>query len=168
NGYLIAFGSFLLMAGRIGDLVGRKRVFLAGVVVFTAASALCAMAQDQTMLVAARFLQGIGAAFSSSVIVAIIVTEFPESLARARAMSVYVFVAVGGGSIGLLAGGSITEAVSWHWIFLINLPVGLLALALGAALVVENDGIGLRHGVDVAGSVLVTAAAMAGIYAIVG
>ena len=168
NAYLIAFGSFLLMAGRLGDLVGRKRVFLAGIVLFTASSALCALAQDQAVLIAARFLQGAGSAASSSVIVAIIVTEFPDPLARARAMSTYVFVAVSGGSIGLLVGGALTQSINWHWIFLINLPIGLVALLLGARLIAENEGIGLRQGVDVLGSVLVTGAMMIGIYAIVG
>jgi len=168
NAYLVAFGSFLLMAGRLGDLVGRKRVFLAGVVLFTASSMLCALAQDQAVLIAARFAQGVGSAVSSSVIVAIIVTEFPDRIARARAMSLYIFVAVSGGSIGLLAGGALTQSISWHWIFLINLPIGLLALLLGARLIVENEGIGIRQGVDVLGSVLVTGAMMIGIYAIVG
>src|SRR5947208_3395667 len=119
NAYLISFGSFLLLAGRLGDLIGRKRVFLAGVAIFTFASAVCGLAQDQVVLVAARFVQGIGGAVSSSVIVAIIVTEFTEPLARARAMSTYVFVAVGGGSIGLVLGGALTQAVDWHWIFFI-------------------------------------------------
>jgi EmrB/QacA subfamily drug resistance transporter len=168
NAYLIAFGSFLLMAGRLGDLIGRRRVFLAGILLFTASSALCALAPDQALLIAARFLQGLGAALSSSVIVAIIVTDFPEPLERARAMSTYIFVAVGGGSVGLVVGGALTQATSWHWIFLINLPIGLAAFLLGRALIAENEGIGLRQGVDVAGSVLVTAAVMVGIYAIVG
>jgi EmrB/QacA subfamily drug resistance transporter len=168
NAYLITFGSFLLLAGRLGDLIGRKRVFLSGIVLFTVASAFCALAHDQTVLIGARFAQGIGSAMSSSVIVAIIVTEFTDPLARARAMSVYIFVAVGGGSIGLLVGGALTQAINWHWIFLINLPIGLLALLLGIALIVENEGIGLGHGVDVTGSILVTLALMVGVYAIVG
>jgi EmrB/QacA subfamily drug resistance transporter len=168
NAYLITLGSFLLLAGRLGDLIGRKRVFLGGIVLFTVASAFCALAHDQAVLIGARFAQGIGSAMSSSVIVAIIVTEFTDPLARARAMSVYIFVAVGGGSIGLLVGGALTQAITWHWIFLINLPIGLLALVLGAVLIVENEGIGLGHGVDWAGSILVTVALMAGVYAIVG
>jgi EmrB/QacA subfamily drug resistance transporter len=167
NAYLIAFGSFLLLAGRLGDLVGRKRVFLAGVALFTAASVVCAMASTQPLLIAARFAQGIGGAISSSVIIAIIVTEFPHSQARARAMSVFTFVAVSGGSIGLLVGGALTQAINWHWIFLINLPVGLIALVMGWVFIRENEAIGLRHGVDVLGSILVTAALMVGIYAIV-
>ena len=142
NAYLISFGSFLLLAGRLSDLIGRKRVFLAGVAIFTFASAVCGLAQDQVVLVAARFVQGIGGAVSSSVIVAIIVTEFTEPLARARAMSTYVFVAVGGGSIGLVLGGALTQSVDWHWIFFINLPIGLVAALLGRALIRDNEGIG--------------------------
>jgi EmrB/QacA subfamily drug resistance transporter len=168
NAYLVAFGSLLLMAGRLGDLVGRRRVFLGGVVLFTAASMLCAVVPDQALLVTARFVQGAGAALSASVIVAIIVTEFSDPLERARAMGIYVFVAVAGGSIGLLVGGTLTQAVGWHWIFLINAPIGVVALLLGARLITENEGIGLDGGVDVAGSALVTAALMVGICAIVG
>jgi EmrB/QacA subfamily drug resistance transporter len=167
NAYLITYGSFLLMAGRVGDLVGRKKVFLSGVVLFTAASALCGLAHDQALLIAARAVQGLGGALSSSVIVALIVTEFREPAERAQAMSIFTFVAVGGGSIGLLAGGLLTQSINWHWIFFINLPIGLIALLLGVALIDENEGIGLRHGVDVLGSVLVTGALMIGVYAIV-
>src|SRR6202022_1320100 len=167
DAYLVTFGSFLLFAGRLGDLIGRKRVFLSGVFIFTLASAACGLAHDQATLIVARFVQGIGGAVSSSVIVAIIVSEFGDPLARARAMSTYIFVAVGGGSIGLLLGGLLTQSVDWHWIFFINLPIGLLAILLGRALINDNPGIGLSHGVDVLGSVLVTVALMLGIYAIV-
>jgi len=167
NAYLIAYGSFLLLAGRLGDLLGRRPVFLAGLVVFTLASAVCGLARDHTVLVAARFVQGVGSAISSSVIVAIIVTEFTEPAARARAMSTYIFFAVGGGSIGLLLGGVLTQLVDWHWIFFINLPIGLLAALLGRALLRAEPGLGLGHGVDVLGSVLVTGALMVGIDAIV-
>ncbi len=131
DAYLISFGSFLLMAGRLGDLVGRKKVFLAGVALFTLASIACGSAGSQTMLVAARFVQGIGGALSASVIVAIIVTEFPSPAERTKAMSAYVFVAVGGGSIGLLAGGVLTQALNWHWIFFVNVPIGIATLILG-------------------------------------
>jgi EmrB/QacA subfamily drug resistance transporter len=167
NGYLITFGSFLLFAGRLGDLIGRKRVFLAGLVLFTAASVACGLAHDQAVLVGARLVQGIGGAVSSSVIVAIIVTEFGDPASRARAMSTYVFTAVGGGSIGLLLGGALTQSIDWHWIFFINLPIGLAAALLGRALVRDNPGLGLSHGIDVSGSVLITVAVMLGIYAIV-
>ena len=167
DAYLISFGSFLLLAGRLGDLVGRKKVFLAGVALFTVASIACGSAQSQAMLVLARFVQGIGGALSSSVVVAIIVTEFPVPFERAKAMSFYVFVAVGGGSIGLLAGGVLTQALSWHWIFFVNVPIGIITLVSGAMLLVDNVGLGVRKGVDIAGSVLVTLAVMTTIYTIV-
>ncbi len=167
NAYLIAFGSFLLMAGRLGDLIGRKRVFLTGVAIFTLSSAVCGLAQDQTVLIIARFVQGLGGALSVSVILAIIVTEFPQPAERAKAMSAYMFVVVSGGSIGLLAGGALTQALDWHWIFFINLPIGLATFVLGNALIKENKGLGLSGGVDVLGSILVTAAMMLGVYAIV-
>jgi len=166
DAFLISFGSFLLMAGRLGDLIGRRKVFLAGIVTFTLASVVCGVAQSQAMLIAGRFVQGIGGAFSSSVIVAIIVTEFPGPAERSRAMSAYIFVAVGGGSIGLLAGGILTQALDWHWIFFINVPIGVATFVFGRILIVENTGLGIRDGVDVAGSVLVTLSLMLGIYAI--
>jgi EmrB/QacA subfamily drug resistance transporter len=167
NAYLIAFGSFLLLAGRLGDLVGRKKVFISGLVLFTSASALCGVADSQALLIGARFVQGIGGAVASSVIIAIIVTEFPAPAERAKALGVFAFVASGGGSIGLLAGGVLTHAINWHWIFFINLPVGIVAIVFGLGLVKENVGAGLRQGVDVFGSILITAAMMLGVYAIV-
>ena len=167
NAFLITFGSLLLLSGRLGDLAGRKRVFLTGIVIFTAASAICGLAPTQGVLIGARFLQGIGAAAQASVILAIIVTEFPEPAERARAMSAYVFVSVAGGSLGLLAGGVLTETLSWHWVFFVNLPIGLAALVLGRLLIPADKGLGLRHGVDWIGSLLVTASLMSAIYAIV-
>jgi EmrB/QacA subfamily drug resistance transporter len=167
NGYLIMFGGFLLLAGRVGDLIGRKKVFLAGLVLFTAASVLCGVAGSQTMLIAARLLQGIGGAIASSVILAIIVTEFPGGSEQARAMGLYAFVSAGGGSIGLLAGGVLTQSLDWHWIFFVNVPIGVIAYVLGWMLIEENEGIGLGRGVDVAGSLLITAATMIGAFAIV-
>ena len=166
DAFLISFGSFLLMAGRLGDLIGRRKVFLAGIVVFTVSSIVCGVAQSQAMLIVGRFFQGIGGAFSSSVIIAIIVTEFPKPAERSRAMSAYIFVAVGGGSIGLLVGGILTQALNWHWIFFINVPIGVLTFVFGRALIVENVGLGIRSGVDGTGSVLVTVSLMLGIYAI--
>jgi EmrB/QacA subfamily drug resistance transporter len=167
DAFLITFASMLLMAGRLGDLVGRKRVFLSGVALFTLSSVMCGVAPDQAVLIVGRFLQGAGGALSASVIVAIIVTEFPAGADRARAMSAYIFVAVGGGSIGLLVGGIITQTLSWHWIFFINVPVGIFTFVFGRLLIDENVGLGVRGGVDVTGSVLVTAALMVGVYAIV-
>lgn len=167
DAYLIAFGSFLLLAGRLGDLFGRKKVFLSGVALFTLASATCALAQSQAMLIAARFVQGLGGAVSTSVIVAIIVTEFSGANERAKAMSAYMFVAVGGGSLGLLIGGILTQSVNWHWIFLINVPIGIATLVLGSYLIKENEGLGAGEGLDVAGSVLMTLSLVSGIYALV-
>jgi EmrB/QacA subfamily drug resistance transporter len=168
NAFLLTFGSLLLFAGRLGDLIGRKRVFMLGVTVFTLASVLCGAAWSSDVLIAARFLQGVGAALQASVILAIIVTEFPKPAERAQAMSAYVFTAVAGGSLGLLLGGVLTQALDWHWIFFVNLPIGLATLAAGQALVPSDSGIGLEHGIDWLGSVLVTVGLMAGVYAIVG
>ncbi|MGZ4200863.1 MAG: MFS transporter, partial [Thermoleophilaceae bacterium] len=167
NAYLISFGSFLLLAGRLGDLIGRRRVFLAGVVVFTISSAVCGLAGSQGMLVGARFVQGIGGAAAASAIVAIIATEFPEARERAKAMSVYTFVVSGGGSLGLVLGGVLTQSIDWHWIFFINLPIGVLTFVLGRSRIIENPGLGIGRDVDVLGSVLVTAAMMLGVYVIV-
>jgi len=167
NSYLITYGSLLLLAGRAGDLIGRKKVFLAGVIVFTMASGLDGLAPDAVTLIAARALQGIGGAMSAGVIIAILVTAFPQPRERAQAMSVFTFVIAGGGSLGLLAGGALTEAINWHWIFFINLPIGVATFVFGWRLIQENEGLGLREGVDVLGSVLVTVAMMAAVYAIV-
>ncbi len=167
NAYLITYGSFLLLAGRAGDLLGRKRVFLAGVVVFTLGSVLCGLAYDPTTLILARFAQGLGGALSAGVILALIVTGFPQPRERGQALSVFSFVVAGGGSLGLLAGGTLTQIVSWHWIFFINLPIGVGTLLLGSWLIEEHEGIGVSRGFDIAGSILVTAAMMVGVYAIV-
>ncbi len=167
NAFLVTFGSLLLLAGRLGDLLGRKRVFLAGLVIFTAASLLCGVAPSQGVLIGARFLQGVGAAAQASVILAIIIADFPEAADRARAMSAYVFVSVAGGSLGLLAGGVLTETLSWHWVFFVNLPIGLLAFVLGRALIRDDRGQGLQHGVDWLGSLLITTSLMSAIYAII-
>jgi MFS family permease len=125
NAYLIPFGGLLLLAGRLGDLIGKRKIFLSGLAVFIAASLLCAIAQTEGMLIGARFVQGIAGALTSAVVLGMIVTMFPEKREQAKAIGVYGFVASAGGSIGLLAGGILTEAISWHWIFFINVPIGI-------------------------------------------
>jgi EmrB/QacA subfamily drug resistance transporter len=167
NAFLVTFGSLLLLAGRLGDLLGRRRVFLAGLVTFTAASLLCGLASTQGELIGARLLQGVGAAAQASVILAIIVTEFPGAAERVRAMGAYVFVSVAGGSLGLLVGGLLTQALSWHWVFFVNLPIGILAFVLGRTFIRADRGLGLGHGVDWVGSALVTTSLMSAIYAII-
>jgi EmrB/QacA subfamily drug resistance transporter len=167
DAYLISLGSFLLLAGRLGDLIGRKKIFLFGVAAFTLFSAICGVADSQFILIASRFLQGIAAALCSSVILAIISTEFTEPSDRAKAMSAYVFVVTSGGSIGLLAGGVLTQFINWRWDFFINVPIGIFALVAGYRLIDENRGLGLSRNVDVVGSLLVTGGAMVGVYGIV-
>jgi EmrB/QacA subfamily drug resistance transporter len=167
NAYLITFGGLLLLAGRLGDLIGRKTIFMSGLALFTAASVLCGIAQSQEMLVGARFLQGVGGATTSAVILGMIVTMFPEPRDQAKAIGIYSFVAAAGASIGLLLGGVLTQALSWHWIFFVNVPIGVVT-ALAAARVVEKDeGIGLSKGADAFGAVLITGALMLGVYTIV-
>lgn len=167
DGYAVSYGGFVLLAGRLGDLLGRKRVFLAGVLLFTSASILCGLAPVPATLVAARFVQGVGGALSAGVIIAIIVTGFPEPRDRAQAMSMFAFTIAGGGSLGLLAGGLLTEAASWHWVFFINVPIGIGTVIAGLRLIDGDRGLGLGRGLDLWGSVLVTAALMLGVYAIV-
>ncbi len=167
DAYLITFAGSLLLAGRLGDLIGRKKVFLVGVALFTLASVACGAAGSQNLLITARFVQGLGAALSSSVILAIVVADFPIPTERAKAMSSYIIVAVGGGSLGLLVGGYVTQALSWHWIFFINIPIGIATFVAGAALIEENSGLGVRAGLDIAGFVLSTAGLMLAVYAIV-
>jgi EmrB/QacA subfamily drug resistance transporter len=166
NAYLIAFGGLLLLAGRLGDLIGRRRMFLMGLGVFTAASLLCAVAQTQEMLIGARFLQGAGGAMTSAVILGMIVTMFQEPREQAKAIGVYSFVASAGGSIGLLLGGVLTESINWHWIFFVNLPIGLATGLLALRLVERDEGLGFSEGADVRGALYVTAALMLGVYTI--
>src|SRR3954470_18835980 len=166
NAYLIAFGGLLLLAGRFGDILGRKSVFLAGLGVFTLASLMCGVADSQIVLVGARFVQGVGGAMTSAVILGMIVTMFPEPREQAKAIGVYGFVASAGGSIGLLAGGVITQSINWHWIFFVNIPIGI-ATALVATRVLDRDrGIGFGEGTDVPGAVLITSSLMLGVYTI--
>src|SRR5690349_11286700 len=167
NAYLIAFGGLLLLAGRLGDLISRRGVFLAGLGVFTLASVACGMAQSQEVLVAARFIQGIGGAMTSAVILGMIVTMFPERREQAKAIGVYGFVASAGGSIGLLVGGALTQAVNWHWIFFVNLPIGIATGVLGSRLLRRERGIGFGGGADIPGAALITSSLMLSVYTIV-
>ena len=166
NAYLIAFGGLLLLAGRFGDLFGQRRVFLIGLSVFTVASLLCGLAPNQTVLVAARFVQGLGGALTSAVVLGMIVTMFPEPALRAKAIGVYGFVASAGGSIGLLAGGALTSAIGWHWIFFVNLPVGVAAGVLATRVVPSRQGIGVKAGADVPGAAQLIVGLMLGVYTI--
>jgi EmrB/QacA subfamily drug resistance transporter len=167
NAYLIAFGGLLLLAGRFGDILGRRRVFMAGLGVFTVASLLCGAAQTEAMLVGARFVQGVGGAMTSAVILGMIVTMFPEPRAQAKAIGVYGFVASAGGSIGLLAGGVLTQAINWHWIFFVNVPIAIATALLAARLLDRDEGIGFGDGTDAPGAVLITSSLMLGVYTIV-
>jgi EmrB/QacA subfamily drug resistance transporter len=167
NGYMIAFGGLLLLAGRLGDLLGRRNVFVGGLTVFTSASVLCGLAQSQEVLVIARFIQGAGGALTAAVILGMIVTLFPEPREQAKAIGVYAFVASAGGSIGLLAGGVLTQAINWHWIFFVNLPIGALTAVLAVKVIGKDKGLGLGRGTDVPGAVLITAALMVGVFTIV-
>jgi EmrB/QacA subfamily drug resistance transporter len=167
NAYLIPFGGLLLLAGRLGDLISRRGVFLFGLGVFTVASLLCGLAQSQEMLVGARFLQGAGGALSSAVILGMIVTMFPKPQDQAKAIGVYSFVAAAGASIGLLAGGALTEAINWHWIFFVNLPIGIGTALFALRLIHKDKGIGLSEGADAPGAVLLTGGLMLGVYTIV-
>ncbi len=167
NAYLITFGGLLLLAGRLGDLMGQRRVFLVGLSVFTTASAVCGLAVDQQMLVVARLVQGAGGALTSAVVLGMIVTMFPAPQEQAKAIGVFAFVASAGGAVGLLAGGVIAQAISWHWIFFVNVPIGVM-VALAAMRVVPADrGLGWSQGADVVGAGMITGALMLAVYTIV-
>ncbi|MFI8102691.1 MFS transporter [Streptomyces sp. NPDC086023] len=168
NAYLIAFGSLLLLSGRLGDLIGRKRMFLAGTAVFTGASVLAGLAASPAVLIAARFLQGVGSAVAGAVSLGILVTLFPEGRERARAIAVFSFTGAAGASLGQVLGGVLTDALDWHWIFFINLPIGLAALLLALPALPADRGIGLRAGADVWGALLITGGLMLGISTVVG
>lgn len=167
NAYLIAFGGLLLLAGRFGDLLGRSRVFLVGVGLFTASSLMCGLAWTQTVLVGARFVQGIGGAMTSAVVLGMIVTMFPEPREQAKAIGVYAFVASAGGSVGLLAGGVLTQSINWHWIFFVNIPIGIATIVFAMRLLERERGIGFSEGADIPGAVLITSSLMLGVYTIV-
>jgi EmrB/QacA subfamily drug resistance transporter len=167
NAYLIAFGGLLLLVGRLGDLIGRRRIFLSGLVLFTLASLVCGISDSQAMLVSARFVQGIGGAMTSAVILGMIVTMFPKPSELARAIGVYAFVAAAGGALGLLAGGALTQAINWHWIFFVNLPIGVITLVLSRRLLPNDKGLGFGSGADVVGALLLVGSLMLVVYAIV-
>jgi EmrB/QacA subfamily drug resistance transporter len=167
NAYLITFGGFLLLGGRLGDLLGHRRLFLAGIALFTLASIACGLATSQEMLVAARAVQGVGGAVVSAVALSLMMTLFTDARERAKAMGIFGFVASGGGSIGVLLGGVLTDALNWHWIFLVNVPVGILVVVLTFALVPAARVPTAAHRLDVLGALTVTASLMIAVYAIV-
>jgi EmrB/QacA subfamily drug resistance transporter len=167
NAYLIAFGGLLLLVGRLGDLIGRRRIFLTGLIVFTVASLVCGLADSRGLLIGARFVQGVGGAMTSAVILGMIVTMFPRPSEQAKAIGVYSFVAAAGGAIGLLAGGVLTQAINWHWIFFVNLPIGVATGVLATRLLPNDRGIGLEKGADAPGALLLVASLMLAVYTIV-
>ena len=160
NAYALLFGGFLLLGGRAGDLIGRKRVFLAGLVVFTAASLLCGLANGETWLIVARGTQGLGAALVSPAALSIIATTFKEGSDRAKALGVWAAIAIGGSAVGLVLGGVLTQYFSWPWIFFVNVPVGIATFVLALRLVPESRDVHAQRSYDVAGAVTVTAPAM--------
>jgi EmrB/QacA subfamily drug resistance transporter len=167
NAYLLTFGGFLLLGGRLGDLFGHRRMFLGGIALFTGASVLCGLSTSQGMLVTARAVQGVGGAVVSAVALSLIMTLFTETEERTKAMGVFGFVMAGGGSLGVLLGGVLTDALSWHWIFLVNVPIGVLVYVLTLRLLLPSPGSETRGRIDLAGAVTVTAALMLAVYAIV-
>ena len=167
NAYMLTFGGFLLLGGRLGDLYGNRRLFLGGIALFTAASLACGLATTQGMLVASRAVQGVGAAVVAAVALSLIMSLFTEPAERAKAMGVFGFVLSGGGTIGVLLGGVLTDLLSWHWIFLVNLPVGVAVFALGLRLLPGGRAAAASRKLDLPGAVTVTAALMVAVYAIV-
>jgi EmrB/QacA subfamily drug resistance transporter len=167
NAYLLTFGGFLLLGGRLGDLFGHRRLFLFGISLFTLASLVCGVSTTQGMLIAARAVQGLGGAVASAVSLSLMMTLFTEPAERAKAMGVFGFVAAGGGSIGVLLGGILTDSINWHWIFLVNLPIGVAVILLSLRLLPAAAGSATTRRLDVAGAVTVTVALMLAVYAIV-
>jgi EmrB/QacA subfamily drug resistance transporter len=167
NAYMLTFGGFLLLGGRLGDLYGHRRLFLIGITLFTIASLACGLAQSQAMLVGARAVQGLGGAVVTSVALSLIMTLFTQPGERAKALGVYSFVCAGGGSIGVLLGGLLTSTLNWHWIFLVNLPIGVAVYALCLKLLPAGKGVADGQRLDVAGAVTVTSSLMLAVYAIV-
>ncbi len=167
NAYMLTFGGFLLLGGRLGDLFGQRRIFLVGIVIFTIASLGCGLAATQGMLIAARAVQGVGGAIVSAVAMALIVNLFTEPGERAKAMGIFGFVMAGGGSVGVLLGGVLTAAFDWHWIFLVNLPIGAAVFALCLLLLPAARGSAAGARLDIAGAVTVTVSLMLAVYGIV-
>jgi EmrB/QacA subfamily drug resistance transporter len=167
NAYLLTYGGFLLLGGRLGDLYGHRRLFLAGITLFTLASLVCGLSTTQGMLVGARTVQGLGGAVASAVSLSLMMTLFTEPTERAKAMGIFGFVAAGGGSIGVLLGGILTDLLNWHWIFLVNFPIGVLVVLLSLRLLPGERGPSTSTRLDIAGAVSVTAALMLAVYAIV-
>src|SRR3954452_6823004 len=167
NAYLIAFGGLLLLVGRLGDLIGRRTVFLAGLAVLTLSSLACALAQSGGIIVVACAVQGVGGDMTSAVVLGMIVTLFPEQRDQAKAIGVFAFVASAGGAVGLLAGGVLTQLINWPWIFFVNIPIGIGTALATRRLVSRDTGIGLDKGADVPGALLITSALMLGVYTIV-
>jgi EmrB/QacA subfamily drug resistance transporter len=167
NAYMLTFGGFLLLGGRLGDLYGHRRLFLIGLSLFTLASVACGLSNSQTLLVASRAVQGLGGAVVTAVALSLIMGLFTETADRAKAMGIYGFVCAGGGSIGVLLGGLLTTAFSWHWIFLVNLPIGVAVYALSTMLLPGSRGQGSAGRLDVAGAVTVTTSLMLAVYAVV-
>src|SRR5438876_9370799 len=167
NAYLLTYGGFLLLGGRLGDLFGHRRLFLAGITLFTLASLVCGVSTSQGMLVGARSVQGLGGAVASAVSLSLMMTLFTEPADRAKAMGIFGFVAAGGGSLGVLLGGVLTDLINWHWIFLVNFPIGVLVVALALRLLPTTVGSTRTGRLDVGGAITVTAALMLAVYAIV-
>src|SRR5438874_862151 len=167
NGYLLTYGGFLLLGGRLGDIFGHRRLFIAGISLFSTASLACGLSTTQWLLVGARAVQGIGGAVASAVSLSLMMMLFTEPEERAKAMGIFGFVAAGGGSIGVLLGGILTDALSWHWIFLVNVPIGVLVVLLSLRIVPGGPGLARERSLDVAGAVTATAASMLAVYAIV-
>ncbi|HTA40634.1 MAG TPA: MFS transporter [Candidatus Acidoferrales bacterium] len=167
NAYLIAFAGLLLLSGRLGDLIGTKRVFIIGLALFTGFSLLCGFAWSGTVLIVGRYAQGVGGAMASAVILAMIFTTFTEPGERAKAMGIFSFTAAAGGSIGLLIGGALTQLLNWHWVFFVNVPIGIVTIAIAQRVLPSGTGIGLRQGADAIGAFLVTASLMLGVYTVV-
>jgi EmrB/QacA subfamily drug resistance transporter len=167
NAYMLTFGGFMLLSGRAADLLGRRSMLMLGLGLFTLASLACGLAMSQSMLVVSRGVQGVGASIVTAVALSMVLALFPEPGERAKAMSVWGFVGSGGGTVGVLAGGIITQSLNWHWIFLINVPIGALVLILARPLLPSTPGLGLRQGLDGWGTAAVVAAPILAVYGIV-